>query len=225
MHEELTGIKFGRLTAISRAENGPAGQTRWLCRCECGALRTVVAGKLKAGLSKSCGCYKRDLSRKRGVALGKLSYKHGNARFNGKRSKEYATWIAMRSRCYNPNNTRFADYGGRGVTVCDRWNQSFSNFLADMGTKPTADHSIDRIDNLGHYGPDNCKWSTRSEQQRNKSTSVWVLLDGASVPLVVASKKLGVSDTCLRNKLDKYPNFASMDARTWGPRMKKGQMP
>lgn len=225
MHEGLTGIKFGRLLAISRAENGKAGQTRWLCKCECGILRIVVAGKLKAGLTKSCGCYKRDNARKRGVSLGKLSYKHGNARFNGKRSKEYSTWIAMRSRCYNPNNTRFADYGGKGITVCSRWNESFEHFLTDMGTKPTADHSLDRINNLGNYEPGNCKWSTRSEQQRNKRTSVWVILDGVSVPLVVAAKELGVSDTCLRDRLAKHPSFASLDARGWSTYIKIGRKP
>lgn len=122
-------------------------------RCACGETRRVSLKHLKSGASASCGC-----------VGGKFA--HGQA-VNGRRTAEYRTWVTMNQRCGNPKNPRFSDYGGRGIVVCAEWKSSFEMFFREMGARPSADHSIDRIDNEKGYEPGNCRWATRSEQQRN----------------------------------------------------------
>lgn len=107
-------------------------------------------------------------------------------------TSEYRTWCKMLSRCYNENDAKFYRYGARGIRVCDRWRHSFENFFADMGTRPSLDHSIDRRDNDGNYSPDNCRWATRLEQAQNKSNNVLVVLDGEKITLGEAERRLGI---------------------------------
>lgn len=104
-------------------------------------------------------------------------FRHGY-KTAGKYSPEYSIWMNMRSRCGNPKNNRYVNYGARGIRVCDRWDADFLNFLADMGRRPSDQHSIDRIDNDGNYEPSNCKWSTRAEQCRNRTTSRFIEFQG-----------------------------------------------
>ena len=106
---------------------------------------------------------------------------HGHAR-KGDQSPEYRVWAGMLTRCYNENNKTYCRYGGRGITVCDRWRNSFLAFLEDMGPRPSLKHTLDRIDNNGNYEPGNCRWATMIEQARNKSTSLWLELGGVSRP-------------------------------------------
>jgi len=101
------------------------------------------------------------------------------------KSKEFWTWWRMKRRCYEKNTTRFSDYGGRGITVCDRWLNSYENFLHDMGRAPSKDHSLDRIDNNGNYTPENCKWSTREEQQVNRRNSIAIEINGLKRSLIL----------------------------------------
>lgn len=151
--------KFGRLTAIKACEAIPGERTRWIFRCECGVEKAIIATNVVSGHTLSCGCYKSEYSEK----WKKSSVTHGLCK-----SKEYRAWAALINRCENPKNADYPKYGGRGISVCTRWRHDFMNFYADMGPRPSANHSIDRIDVNGNYEPSNCRWATKSEQQKNK---------------------------------------------------------
>ena len=158
----LIGDRFGKLTVLEFLP-----ERRTLCRCDCGADTIVWRGNLPRGSTTSCGCVRRAM-----YAAGGPSLRHGHARrFHGEKSSEYRSWTMMINRCVNPNATQYRYYGGRGVSVCDRWRDSFEAFLADMGVKPTPQHSIDRINPHGDYEPDNCRWATRLEQRHNRRDS------------------------------------------------------
>ena len=156
---DLSGQTFGRLQVLQRAKNhGP--HTYWHCICECGEQTTVYAGSLRRGLTKSCGCLHREIATQ-------LATQHGEA--TGKHSTEYRSWQNMIKRCTQKTNIGWEDYGGRGISICERWRHSFPNFLADMGRKPSVKHSLDRFPNPnGNYEPSNCRWATPKEQANNR---------------------------------------------------------
>lgn len=160
---DLVGQKFCRLTVLERVENDKHGKSMWLCVCDCGNQTIVNGSALKKGNTKACGCLNEEMTRTRAL-------KHGHSQ-NGKVSSEYTAWYCMIQRCDNPKNKDYAHYGGRGITVCERWGNSFENFYRDMGDKPSPRHSIDRIDNSKGYSPDNCIWATKAQQARNRRKS------------------------------------------------------
>lgn len=162
---DLAGQTFGDLTVIARAPV-PRLQPRkafWRCRCICGRETVVIAHALHSGNTQSCGCRRSRVAREN-------KWKHGHAQV-GAYTPEYTTWCGMISRCENPKETSFVNYGGRGIRICDRWRSDYTAFFADMGPRPSAGHSIDRINNEGHYEPGNCRWATRVQQNNNTRRS------------------------------------------------------
>lgn len=188
--------RFGRWVVCGAAESKQLAdrvKRFWHCLCDCGTGRAIAEESLLRGKSKSCGCGQREAVAKAGLA----SATHGMS----KSAPEYYIWGSMKQRCLNPNVRNWADYGGRGITVCDRWIESFEAFYADMGPRPTPLHSIDRIDNDDGYHPKNCEWSDLDHQVRNRRSNIVVTLDGVEMVLTDAARISGVKYTTARARL------------------------
>lgn len=171
---------YGELTVL-----GPLhvdGVLRWECVCSCGKITIAAAHKLVRGHTKSCGH----------LRVG-VPPTHG-----GSSDREYGIWTGMRQRCSNPNVVQFNYYGGRGIRVCDRWNESYAAFLSDMGPAPFANAQIDRIDNDGDYGPTNCRWVSPIENVNNRSTTTFITHEGQTKSLTEWAIQLGLPARLLR---------------------------
>ena len=199
--KNLINQRFGRLTVIALAPKAPGNPNRrWAVSCDCGLITVVFGMDLTSGKTMSCGCLRREYQRER------PRIKHGQSKRTGHRaSPVYTSWSGIKDRCLNPNSPAFPRYGGRGIKVCLRW-RSFPQFAEDVGERPSSAHSIDRINNDGHYSCGKCtdcrergwvsnwRWATKSEQARNRHTTRRLTLDGNTKSVVEWSL-----ETCLRS--------------------------
>jgi hypothetical protein len=184
---DLTGDRFGRLEVIEKSPkvgNGKKKRAYWLCQCDCGKKHTVRSDGLTSGDTTSCGCYSREQSTTHGM----------------RNTLVYRKWIALNSRCNNPKNASYSDYGERGITVCDRWSK-FENFLEDMGLPPSAKHQIDRVDNEGNYEPSNCRWATPKQNSNNKRNNVVITHNGLTMTMREWSEYAGIGYSTFQYRL------------------------
>jgi hypothetical protein len=180
--KDLTGQRFDRLVVICREGRDKRGSYLWKCICDCGKIYFAVNSHLLRGGLKSCGCLRIE-----------NRIKHGNSPASGA-SKEYNSWKCIKARCLNPNNPEYHNYGGRGITICDRWKNSFANFLEDMGAAPSEIHSVDRYPNMnGNYEPGNCRWATPKEQARNTRGNVFIQYNGETLCIMDWANRIGLS--------------------------------
>lgn len=182
--------RFTRLIAI-KLDTSKEGLW-WICKCDCGNFISVRAYSLANGDTQSCGCLHSEIMRTR------------NTTHNKSFSPEYNSWCGMIQRCTNPNSHKYSTYGGRGISVCERWLNSFENFYVDMGPKPGAEYTIDRENNNGHYEPNNCRWATKMEQSSNRSNNILIEgFDGVKTTLSQAARDNGLSFCTLKYRLNK----------------------
>ncbi len=187
--QDLTGQRFTRLRVLRYTDTDHHRQSKWLCRCDCGAEKIVGHNALKSGDTRSCGCLHKEQQSKRLTIHGMTN------------RYEYRVWRGMRNRCNNPRDDRFIRYGGRGITVCRKWDLSFQAFYDDMGPAYSLEHSLDRIDNDGSYCPVNCRWATRSEQQRNRRDTQHITFNGETHSVPDWADKLHINKSTLLYRL------------------------
>ncbi len=190
---DLVGQKFNMLTVISFSHRN-GYQKYWLCKCDCGNEKSILQGNITSGYTKSCGCHHASV-------MSLMNTKHGEA---GKNTitKEYTIWAGMIGRCTNQNSSNYNRYGGRGISVCERWLQ-FENFIADMGRCPDG-HSLDRFpDKNGNYEFNNCRWATAKEQAHNTRRNKWLEYNGRKMILQDWAKELKTHHTNIIQRLKK----------------------
>lgn len=194
---DLTGMRFGRLTAIQKTEKPSAElktrHTFWKCKCDCGNITIVPTDRLRAGITRSCGCLRNEISVEQ---IKKYNNEHPerNNKTHGKSGKRiYDTYQHMINRCYQKSNRQYPSYGGRGIRVCDEWLKDPCNFFDWAEKSGYSDHlTIDRIDVNGNYEPDNCRWADLKTQANNRRNTVMVVYDGQKRPISDISAITGI---------------------------------
>lgn len=187
MLKNEVGNIYSRLTVLSRYDNTSNGTARWLCQCSCGNKTIQTGCILRRGIIKSCGCYLRESKTKHLSCF----------------TKEYKSWQAMKDRCNNSKSKDFYRYGERGITVCEKWENDFSAFFADMGERPKG-YSLGRIDNNAGYFPENCRWESPLQQSNNTRKTRLITHNGKTLSISAWARELNVSAPTISNRLKKY---------------------
>lgn len=198
---DITGARFGQWTVVERRGRDRRGNVFWLCRCDCGTESLVLGSNLRFDRSRSCGCAGRELLRRRATTHGMC------------KTLEYKAWAGAKRRCEKTDDPNYFRYGARGIKMCVRWHD-FAAFFADMGPRPSADHSVDRADNDRGYSCgncadcvargelSNCRWATAEEQARNTRRNIWIEANGETLLAVDWARRLGVSRELIRQRLN-----------------------
>lgn len=195
---DISNTKFGYLTAINVNSVSKSRAILWNCVCSCGNECVVSTNNLRNGHTKSCGCYMKKRT-------SEINSTHGKSR-----TSEYYIWKTMKSRCENKSNISYKYYGARGIMVCERWFNSFENFINDMGLRPSNKYSIDRIDNNGNYEPSNCKWATKFEQAGKKRSNKILEFNGETMILEDWARRLNITSGAISNHLRNGKSFESI---------------
>lgn len=185
----IKGERYGRLVVIKSLKD-KNGKTRWRCRCDCGQVKDTGTHQLRGGNTRSCGCLTRE----------RLNAKPTRRTHGYTGIPEHVVWKGMRARCNNENHAAYKNYGGRGIKVCKRWNK-FSNFLADMGKRPSSKHTIERTDNNKNYEPSNCEWVTRKVNCDNRRDTVVLTFKGRIQSLTKWAEEYNIKNTTVHNRL------------------------
>ena len=191
--EDLTGKIFTKITILSHSHTTKYGAVYWNCKCACGNEKIIRGTNLKSGVTKSCGCYQKQAVTTHGMT----------------HTKTFKTWETMKQRCLNANAPDYPRYGGRGVDVCKRWQNSFKNFLNDMGERP-PNKTLDRINVDSDYKPSNCRWATRSQQQRNKTTTPRFKHKGENLTVSEWAKRSGLTVKIIMWRVNAGWNFSKI---------------
>lgn len=192
---DMTGRRYASLVAIRQTGRSTSRDLNWLFVCDCGNHFEANGYSVRCGKIITCPTCSKERVRM-------ASVKHGLSE-----TVEFGIWTGIQTRCYNRRTKAFKDYGGRGIVVCDRWLESFDNFLADMGKRPSKHHSIDRKDNNGNYEPSNCWWATSKEQNGNKRNNVMVTINGITKHMTDWIRDLGLNKNTVYSRIyfNKWP--------------------
>lgn len=204
---DLTNMRFGHLVVLKRQEDKLWGQQvrpMWLCRCDCGKVVTVGAGHLRSGHTQSCGHWMK-------LQTSKAHWKHGHLA-SRHRSKEYVSWQNMKHRCYDTQDVMFASYGGRGISVCQRWRDSFVDFISDMGLCPKG-KTLERLNTNGNYEPGNCIWANQEQQRNNKRNNRIITHNGLTMTLARWARHLNISRGMLTSALIRGTSMEEIERR------------
>lgn len=196
LKETKIGDIFGNWKLIGLVKNT---KSKFICECQCDnkTIKEIPKYQLLSNHTRSCGCITQQL------IVDKIT-KHGYAKKKNVKS-EYSIYYSMKNRCYSKNNKQYKNYGGRGIKVCDRWLESFENFIKDMGDRPSNKHSIDRIDNNGNYCKENCRWTTKKEQANNNRRNLIITING---------KTQNISQWCEELNLSRDSIYARLKRKT-----------
>lgn len=182
---DITGQRFGRLTVTGLDPvRSSTGSCRWICNCDCGRSTVVQTENIKRGHTTSCGC----------------AFKEAHTTHGERYTPEYQVWANMLKRCQNVNDPTFKHYGARGIRVCPQW-QTYEGFIADMGYRPSSDHSIERRDVNGNYEPGNCYWATNDVQFNNRTNSVVHHVNGKRMTNSEVARLIGITPTAVAQRL------------------------